>query len=341
MVVWALRLVTFRVRGRERVGAYHDGVVVDLRAAYAALLGESMSRTKAMRRAARLIPGDMVRFLSLGDMSLEAAESALEYVGSKRIEGLTYDLNEVTLRAPVPRPGKIFALAGNYAEHFKEVGMVLPKKSRPRCFVKVSSIVIGPGEPILLPRGMPPHGKNVHVDWEAELAVVMGRRGKYIPKERAYEYVAGYTIMNDVSARRTGWTRSYEVPDIERDKFFDWLIGKNLDTFAPMGPWLVTKDEISDPQNLNFTLKVNGVTRQDSNTRWMIYKIPEIIEYLSTITTLYPGDVIATGTCSGIGWRPPDGKAGTYLKDGDVVEIEFEGIGILRNPVKEEPPIEA
>jgi len=332
-----LRLVTFRVRGRERIGAVRDGVVVDLRASYAALLEKFMGRGKALRRAARLIPRDMVRFLSLGRPALEAAEEALSYAGSRRVEGLTYELGEVVLRAPVPRPGKIFALAGNYAEHFREVGMELPEKSRPRCFVKVSSIVIGPGEPILLPRGMPPHGKNVHVDWEAELAVVMGRRGKYIPKERAYDYVAGYTIMNDVSARRTGWTRSYEVPDMERERFFDWFIGKNLDTFAPMGPWLVTKDEISDPHNLNFTLKVNGVTRQNSNTKYMIYKIPEIIEYLSTITTLYPGDVISTGTCSGIGWRPPDGKDGTYLKDGDVVEIEFEKIGVLRNPVKEEP----
>ncbi|HIE14551.1 TPA: FAA hydrolase family protein [Candidatus Bathyarchaeota archaeon] len=332
-----VKLLTFRVRGRDKVGAYVNGAVVDLRAAYADLLERTMSRASACQKAARLIPGDMVRFLTIGKNAVNASKKALDYVISEHRKDLTYDLKEIKLRAPIPKPGKIFALAGNYAEHFKEVQMELPKKSRPRCFVKISSIVIGPEEPILLPRGMPPHGKNVHVDWEAEPAVVIGRKGKYIPRDKAYEYVFGYTIMNDVSARRTGWTRSYKVSDLERDKFFDWFIGKNMDTFAPMGPWIVTKDEIENPQNLNFTLKVNGIVRQKSNTQFMIYTIPEIIEYLSTITTLYPGDVISTGTCSGIGWRPPDGRGGTYLKAGDILEIEFEKIGVLRNPVKEEP----
>jgi len=333
-----LRLLTFSVKGRDRIGAYVDGHVVDLRAAYSSWLERDLSHSKALRRAARIIPSDMVRFIALGEHALKAAKVAIDHALSQMAEGLIFKLDDVKLKAPIPKPGKIFALAGNYAEHFREVGMELPAKSRPRCFVKISSIVIGPKEPILLPRGMPPHGRNIHVDWEAELAVVIGRKGKYIPRGDAYNYVFGYTIMNDVSARRTGWTRTYKVPDLERDRFFDWFIGKNLDTFAPMGPWIVTKDEIEDPQNLNFTLKVNGVIRQKSNTKWMIYTIPEIVEYLSTITTLYPGDVISTGTCSGVGWRPPDGKGGTYLKAGDIVEIEFEKIGVLLNPVKDEPP---
>ena len=224
--------------------------------------------------------------------------------------GPSYDLDAVTVLAPVPRPPKLICAGLNYRDHAIEVKAKIP--SVPTIFSKFSNIVIGPGEPIVLPKA------SKQPDYEAELAFVIGRGGRHIPASRAMEHVFGYTILNDVSARDFQMATS------------QWLMGKTFDTFAPMGPWLVTADEIADPHQLDISLEIGGETLQHSNTRELIFKIPELIEHISTVVTLEPGDVVATGTPSGVGFArtPP-----RYLKAGEEVIIRIEGIGGLRNPV--------
>jgi 2-keto-4-pentenoate hydratase/2-oxohepta-3-ene-1,7-dioic acid hydratase in catechol pathway len=220
-----------------------------------------------------------------------------------------------TLRAPIPRPGKIICIGLNYRDHAVESGMGIP--DQPVCFNKFSSAVIGPEETILLPK------VAEQVDFEAELVVLVGRRGRHIPREDARGYVAGYMNGNDVSARDWQFGRPGN----------QWLLGKTPDTFAPIGPYLVTADEIADPHQLSIALRLNGETMQSSNTREFIFTIDELIAYLSQLVTLEPGDLIFTGTPPGVGMarKPP-----VFLKPGDTVEIEIDGLGVLRNPVAAE-----
>lgn len=215
--------------------------------------------------------------------------------------------------APVPRPGKLICIGLNYKDHAAESKMAIPE--RPVVFSKFSSAVIAPGEPVVLP----PQSKQV--DYEAELAVVIGRRAKNVPATRAYDYVLGYTAFNDVSAR------DFQFADGQ------WQRGKSCDTFAPMGQTIVTTEVIPDPHKLSIKLKLNGQTMQDSNTDQMIFGVPRLIEFLSETITLEPGDVIATGTPSGVGFarNPP-----VFLKAGDDMEVLIEGMGGLGTPVIEE-----
>jgi 2-keto-4-pentenoate hydratase/2-oxohepta-3-ene-1,7-dioic acid hydratase in catechol pathway len=232
-------------------------------------------------------------------------------------------LRRLRLRAPVPNPRKIFCLAGNYQEHIEEGGAKMAAQDRetPRVFMKPpSTTVTSPGDAILIP----PVARSV--DWEGELAVVMGRRAKGVKAADALRYVAGYTVMNDVSERRLLIKPRSETRP--RDEWFDWLNGKWLDTFAPHGPWLVTSDEIPDPQVLEISTFVNGERKQHNNTGQMLYPVARIIEYISAIITLEPGDLISTGTIAGVG-----STTGTFLQPGDRVEIEISGIGVLRNKV--------
>jgi 2-keto-4-pentenoate hydratase/2-oxohepta-3-ene-1,7-dioic acid hydratase in catechol pathway len=212
--------------------------------------------------------------------------------------------------APVPRPGKIVCIGLNYRDHAAESNMPIPEK--PVVFSKFSTSVIGPGEPVVLP------STSQQVDYEAELAVVIGRRGKNISADRAYDYVLGYTAFNDVSAR------DFQFGDGQ------WQRGKSCDTFAPMGQTIVTTDAISDPHKLSIKLVLNGQTMQDSNTDQLIFGVPALIEFLSQTITLEPGDVIATGTPAGVGFarKPP-----VFLKAGDQMEVLIEGMGGLGNPV--------
>jgi 2-keto-4-pentenoate hydratase/2-oxohepta-3-ene-1,7-dioic acid hydratase in catechol pathway len=237
-------------------------------------------------------------------------------------------LSEVKLLAPVPRPPKLLALAGNYRAHIKEsqgagnIGRVVESDlATPRVFMKpVSNTVCGPHDPIFIN----PH--NVFVDYEAEMAVIIGQGGRNISRADALKHVSGITICNDVSERDMHiWDR----PETrEWDKFFDWLNGKWCDNFAPMGPCAVPIGDIPDIHNLAMKLSVNGELRQDSNTAEMVFDVPMLIEYISHVCTLETGDIIATGTPSGVG------KAlGIALEPGDVVDIELEGVGILSNPV--------
>jgi 2-keto-4-pentenoate hydratase/2-oxohepta-3-ene-1,7-dioic acid hydratase in catechol pathway len=216
-----------------------------------------------------------------------------------------------TLLAPVIAPQKIIAIGLNYADHARESGIEPPKA--PVAFVKTPNSIIGPGEPIRYSKD-----NSTEVDYEAELAVVIGTQARGVSVAGGLDSVFGYTVCNDVSARDAQFADG------------QWVRGKSFDSFCPLGPWIVTRDEIADPQALAIGCRVNGDTLQDSTTAEMIFGVAEIISYLSRVMTLEPGDVIATGTPVGVGFarKPP-----VFLLDGDVVEVEVEGIGTLRNPV--------
>jgi 2-keto-4-pentenoate hydratase/2-oxohepta-3-ene-1,7-dioic acid hydratase in catechol pathway len=225
-------------------------------------------------------------------------------------KGLLVPSGDAYWFAPVPRPGKLVCIGLNYRDHADESGLAVPKA--PVIFSKFSSCVIAPGEPIIIPPS------SEKVDYEAELAVVIGRRATRVKADRAYDHVLGYTALNDVSAR------DFQFGDGQ------WQRGKSCDTFAPMGQTIVTTDEIPDPHSLRISLTLNGTVMQDSNTSQLIFRIPELIEYITASTTLEPGDVIATGTPAGVGFarKPP-----VFLKAGDQVEVMIEKIGGLGNPI--------
>lgn len=310
-----MKLLTMRdERGFDRLCAVVGDEAVDLKATYLAGGGKPYK--------AELL-NDMLTFIENGEDALEVAQEALGFI-SKGVK-VSVPIPE-RLRPPIVYPRKLLCLAGNYAEHIREGGGPVFDKSKmtPRVFMKPpSTTLIGHGEPIVIPRN------GNRIDWEAELAVVIGRRGKFIPAEKAYDYVFGYSILNDVSERQLKVPKEREPR--EGDRWFDWLNGKWFDTFAPMGPWIVTKDEIPDPHSLRITLTVNGEVMQDSSTKMMIFTIPEIIEFISSLVTLEPGDVISTGTPEGTG-----AARGIFLKKGDVVRIRIERIGELVNPVEAE-----
>jgi 2-keto-4-pentenoate hydratase/2-oxohepta-3-ene-1,7-dioic acid hydratase in catechol pathway len=220
-----------------------------------------------------------------------------------------------TLLAPLPVPGKVFCIGLNYRDHALETKQQIP--GEPIVFSKFSSAIVGPGVPILLPRA------SHKVDYEAELVVVIGRRGKLISAADAPAYIAGYMIGNDVSAR--DWQT--EKPGRQ------WLLGKTPDTFGPTGPWMATADEVPDPCNLGIRLRLNGQTMQDSTTKELIFSPAKLIEHITKVVTIDPGDIIFTGTPPGVGVaRSPQ----VFLKDGDQVEVEIDGLGLLKNPVRAE-----
>ena len=217
-------------------------------------------------------------------------------------------MDNLMLVAPVPAPPRIFGIGVNYAEHSAESGT--PMQKVPTVFIVLSSAVVGPGENVILPKA------SAMPDYEAELAVVIGKAGYQVPASKALEYVFGYTIMNDVSAR-----------DVQKATS-QFSLGKSFPTFAPMGPWVVSKDEVADPHALQISLTIGGERLQHSNTSQMIFHIPALIEYISGITPLQVGDVISTGTTAGVGMgrTPP-----RWLKPGEEIVIEIQGIGELRN----------
>jgi 2-keto-4-pentenoate hydratase/2-oxohepta-3-ene-1,7-dioic acid hydratase in catechol pathway len=232
--------------------------------------------------------------------------------------GAVHSLNEVTLAAPIPYPRKnIMCLGLNYAEHARESNEARGRESSlpeyPVIFTKAPTTVNGPYSEIIIDPSV-----SEQIDWEAELAVIIGETGKNIREEDALDYVFGYTVLNDVTAR-----------DLQ-NRHKQFFKGKSVDGYCPMGPWIITADEIADPQNLNICLRVNGVTKQSANTNSMIFSVRQTIAALSLGMTLQPGDIIATGTPSGVGFarKPPE-----FLKDGDIVETEIDGIGTLRNTV--------
>ncbi|HEV7367774.1 fumarylacetoacetate hydrolase family protein [Arenibaculum sp.] len=245
------------------------------------------------------------------------AARAAQAVRTGGLTALTVAAGDI---APPIRPQRVFCAASNFVEHAAEMGTVLAAKvdSRPYMFMKPGTAVIGQNEVVRLP------ARSEQVDWEVELGVVIGQRARNVSAANALDCVAGYTVVNDVSARDLNMRSDFPFK-------FDWFQGKCFDTFAPLGPWIVPSSLIADPQQLRLTLSVNGEVMQDDTTRAMIFDVREQIEYLSSILTLLPGDVIATGTPTGVGMG-----RGIYLKPGDVMEARIDGIGMLRNPVAAE-----
>jgi 2-keto-4-pentenoate hydratase/2-oxohepta-3-ene-1,7-dioic acid hydratase in catechol pathway len=219
-------------------------------------------------------------------------------------------LDQVRLHAPLPNPPRIFAIGLNYRDHARESGMELP--TTPVVFFKLTTAIIGPGEPIVLPRN------STMPDWEAEFAFVIGKGGYRIPASAWRDHVCGYTNVNDVSARDVQFAST------------QWSMSKSFPTFCPLGPYIVTADEIADPHNLDISLTIDGERLQHSNTRELVFKIPDLVEYLSSITPLLPGDIISTGTPPGVGLGQNPKR---WLKPGETVTVTVQGLGSLTNPV--------
>ncbi len=286
-----MKLATFTQAGATRIGVVDGEAVVDLSA------------------AAPGLPTEMCAFLAAGADALATARQAAGQAGAARLA-----LADLTVEAPILRPPKILAVGLNYRDHIAETGMQTPKY--PMIFNKQSTAVTGPNTAFHIPR------VSGDVDYEGELAVVIGRFCRHVPKNRAAEAIAGYTIAHDVSVR--DWQR--RVPT--------FTMGKSFDTHCPLGPYLVTADEVGDPHALDLKTWVNGEVRQSSNTCQLLFDCFDLVEHLSTAFTLEPGDVISTGTPGGVGFamKPPK-----YLKPGDRVKIAIDKLGVLENRVVAEP----
>jgi 2-keto-4-pentenoate hydratase/2-oxohepta-3-ene-1,7-dioic acid hydratase in catechol pathway len=301
-----LKLAHYVKNGKTTVCMAKNGLLFDVR--------------EASQRLALPIRKDLLtidQFLSAG------AIGSLQQVEEK-ITGTSYGVpgDNVKLLSPIQNPEKILLIAVNYRSHSREQNMEPP--TAPYVFAKFKNALIGPGDPILIPKA------SRKVDWEVELAVIIGKAGKYIAKEDSMNYVAGYAIANDVSFR--DFQYSTKLPDGKTSLGLNWMKGKGLDSSFPLGPWLVTKDEIPNPHELEISLSVNGKRKQRSNTSDMIFKIESLIEYISAGITLQPGDIISTGTPGGVAAA----TGGPFLKDGDIVEGSIDRIGTLRNQVRSE-----
>jgi acylpyruvate hydrolase len=304
-----MKLVTYRLHGRPRLGALAGDRVVDLQSAYQAALRESAD-TDELAVAELRVPSDLAGLLRGGRTSLGAARYALEFAEAQAPEKLSSPLDSVALLAPIQRPGKVVCVGLNYRSHLQEIGEPVPRF--PILFHKAATSLIGNEQAIVLPR------ISRQVDYEGELAIVIGKQGRYIPEADALAYVAGYTCANDVSAH-----------DIEF-RTSQWTSGKMIDTFCPLGPVMLTADEVADPNHLHLRTLLNGNVVQDCCTSDMHFTVRFLISYISSLATLEPGDLILTGTPAGIGCnrQPP-----VFLKPGDQVSVEINGIGKLTNPV--------
>ncbi|MFG2483801.1 fumarylacetoacetate hydrolase family protein [Streptomyces virginiae] len=297
-----MRLLSYTLDDASvRLGAQVDDLVVDL--------------TTLARQATVQLPPDLLSFIRAGAAARETARGLLAAGPEAWPAEAVHRLDAVSLRAPL-RPGKIIGVGLNYIEHVEESSRSLDTDKdlppRPVLFGKPATAVTGPGQPIL-------HNADLttQLDWECELAVVIGRPAFRVSEERAYDHIFGFSIVNDISAR-------------DQRRSGQWFFSKGQDSYAPFGPVVVTRDEIRDPMTLDLSLRVNGVTKQKSNTRHMLFPIARLIADISSGMTLEPGDVIATGSPSGVGagMVPPE-----YLRPGDTVEATVEGIGTLTNPV--------
>ncbi|HRE77982.1 MAG TPA: fumarylacetoacetate hydrolase family protein [Flavobacterium sp.] len=301
-----MKLLTYKTKDTEpRLGFLHNNLIIDMED-----FGEISNFP---------LPIDMLDLIDLGFEIIEEITEMIKETREIDFEQIGYTFDEVEILAPIQRPRKnIIGIGLNYTEHVAESARTLDTTGKlpqkPIIFSKPPTAVTGPNTEIILNTKL-----TQQLDWEVELAVVIGDYGKYVPKENALDYVFGYTVINDISAR-----------DCRREG--QWIVSKGQDTFAPMGPYLVTKDEIPNPHNLNLSLKLNGVEKQNSNTKYLLFNINDLIEDLSTVFTLEPGDIIATGTPAGVGaGRNPQ----EWMWDGDVVEATVEGIGTIVNTVKE------
>ncbi|MBI3628061.1 MAG: fumarylacetoacetate hydrolase family protein [Candidatus Rokubacteria bacterium] len=299
-----MKLVRFSQNGHSpRLGILRGDAVADLQASYAATLARGgVVRAEAI--AAALFPPSTRTFLENGVAATDAIAAITEWV--------TAPLDSVRLHAPIADPGKIICIGLNYRDHAEESGMPVPPE--PPMFPKWANAILDPGEPILRPRGCR------QLDWEVELGVVIGRPARYVARERALEHVFGYTIVNDVSARDFQFVTS------------QWAKGKMPETFAPVGPCLADRAEIPNPHVLELKTWVNGKQMQNGSTTKLVFDVSFLVSYISSLITLSPGDLIATGTPPGVGAgrKPP-----VFMVPGDVCRMEITGIGVIENPVKE------
>ena len=301
-----MKLLTYKTQDTEpRLGFIHNNQVIDMQD-----FGDVSNFP---------LPNDMLELIDMGFEIIPEITEMITETPENFFEENAYEMDEVTILAPIEKPRKnIIGIGLNYTEHVAESARTLDTTgklpTKPIIFSKPPTTVTATNTEII---------KNTkltsQLDWECELAVIISKKGKYVPKSEALDYVFGYTVINDISAR-----------DCRREG--QWIVSKGQDTFAPMGPIIVTKDEIENPHNLNLSLKVNGVEKQNSNTKLMLFNINDLIEDLSTVFTLEAGDIIATGTPAGVGaGRDPQ----EWMHDGDVVEATVEGIGTIVNTIKE------
>ena len=299
-----MKLVRFSQNGQApRLGSLQGDRIADLQASLASTLAKR-GVVRAQAIAAALIPNSTREFLEGGAASQDAVASITEWV--------TVPRNAARLHAPIADPSKFICIGLNYRDHAEEAGQPIPKE--PPIFPKWNTAILDPGEPILRPRG------SKQLDWEVELGVVIGRTARFVPRERALDYVAGYTIINDVSARDFQFLTS------------QWAAGKIGDTMAPVGPYIADRTEVPDPHVLDLKLWVNGSLMQTGNTKTFIFDVRYVVSYLSSLITLSPGDLIATGTPPGVGFarKPP-----VFLQPGDSCRLEITDLGTLENSIKD------
>jgi len=308
-----MKIVRFSQNGHSaRLGCYMgQDRVVDLEASCAAWLS-AKGVVRSSPIAAALFPQSTRGFLEGGSATQDILGAMVDATKAGKFQPVSHAANSVRLHAPINDPGKFICIGLNYRDHAEESGNPIPKE--PPVFPKWNNAILDPGEPILRPRG------EKTLDWEVELGLVIGKTARFVPKEKALDYVYGYTIINDASARDFQFHTS------------QWGPGKIGDTLAPVGPYIADRTEIPDPHVLELKCWVNDTLMQNGNTKNFIFNLGYIIQYLSNIMTLSPGDLIATGTPAGVGFsrKPP-----VTLQPGDVVKLEITGLGTLENPVKD------
>ncbi|MFD0944577.1 fumarylacetoacetate hydrolase family protein [Savagea faecisuis] len=309
-----MKLITFETNGYRAIGAVlEENIIVDLHESYKAYL-QSQNKYRYEEIANAFVPSNMEAFLQGGEEAMEEAKKAIafaEHQEDATTRKLIYARDAVKFLSPVNNPEKIICVGHNYREHILEMGREIPEF--PVVFAKFANTIIGPEDDI------PFYPISEQLDYEAEFVFIVGKEAKNVKEEDALDYVAGYSIANDVTYR-----------DIQR-RTLEWLQGKSVDGSAPIGPWMVTSDELTDPSGLGVTLKVNGEVRQQTNTENLVFTVQKLVAFLSNLMTLKPGDVVLTGTPGGVGvaMDPPQ-----FLKDGDVVTIEIDKVGVLENRVK-------
>jgi acylpyruvate hydrolase len=299
-----MKLVRFSVNGGSpRLGMLQGDRIADLQASVAGSLARR-GVVRAQEIAAALVPPSTRAFLEGGAATAEAVSAVREWI--------TVAASSARLHAPINDPGKFICIGLNYRDHAEETGSPIPKE--PPIFGKWAPSIVDPGEPILRPRG------SKQLDWEVELGVVIGRTARFVSKEQALDYVWGYTIVNDASARDFQFITT------------QWMAGKIFETAAPVGPFIADRQEIADPHSLELKTFVNGKQMQRGNTKSFIFDVRYVVSYLSGLMTLSPGDLIATGTPPGVGFamKPP-----VFMNPGDVCRVEIDGLGSMENPVKD------
>lgn len=301
-----MRLVTYNFKGKNRIGFSLKDYIIDLNQGIRNMVTEQKGELGIPQYPT------MVCFLNAGDEAMELAKKAFQFISSSKLlvdQVMVFNREDVHIQSPILKPGKIICVGQNYREHILEMNLEIPEY--PVIFSRFNNCIIGEDDPISLPE------ITKELDYEAEFLFVMGKKAKNVSKEQALDYVAGYTIGNDVSAR-----------DLQ-NRTSQWTQGKILDGTFPVGPYLVTKDEVTDMHNLDISLYVNGERRQHSNTSDLVFNVEYLIEYLSQFMTLEPGDIILTGTPGGVG-----APTQSFLQDGDVVEVHIEQLGVLKNTVQ-------